>query len=244
MKTPSQTRSQPHYQSLRRQGIARASSALAVLAIPVVLASTAWLAPQALAASDSALTGHGENGLGIGGKLPRSIDLSELETRSLERFSELDSNSNGLIDAQEYTAGAKLRGGKHKRGHRGGHHRTDEADRGQRTEQKSALKAELFARLDTDNNGVLSDEEFAQARETRQALRKELHLQHRFEKMDRNGDEQLSLVEFQERLKTMRALDSDTDGTLTRAELRRGKEAHRSKRRQPQQDAERESTQG
>lgn len=215
----------------------RATSALAALALPLVIAGSAWLAPQALAASDS-----------TNDNLSRSIDLSELEARSLERFSELDTNNNGLIDTAEYATGAKAGGRQHKRGrrdsHRDSHHKPHQLDPTQRAEQQAAHKAELFARLDTDNNGVLSGDEFAQAREIRHALRKERHLQHRFEKLDDNGDTQLSLTEFQQRLEKMRALDTNNDGTLTRAELHAGKQAYRLQHRQHSQDANAESSQG
>ncbi len=216
-----------------KPGIARATSALAALALPVVIAGTAWFAPQALAASDS-----------TGDNLSRSIDLSELEARSLDRFSELDTNNNGLIDTAEYATDTKAGGRRHKRGHRDDHRKRHQLDPAERAEQQTAHKAELFARLDTDNNGVLSNDEFAQTREVHKALRKERHLQHRFEKLDDNGDTQLSLAEFQQRLEKMRALDTNNDGTLTRSELHAGKQAHRLKHRQRSQDADGESSQG
>ena len=77
-------------------------STLAALTLPVILAGAAWVGPQVLAAAQT----QDAAGLGIGGKLPRTIDLAELETRTAERFAELDSNNDGLVNEQEYASAA------------------------------------------------------------------------------------------------------------------------------------------
>lgn len=188
--------------------------ALGAFALPAVLASSLWLGPDAEA----------QNEPGQRHERPSfPLNLGELEARSLEHFARFDDNNDGLITAAEFAANAKqhFKGKRHRKG--GKHHkwpRHSEADR-------SAIKSELFALLDTDKNGELSDSEFARSREVRKTMHQQKRIEHQFAKLDANNDAQLTLAEFQHRLEKMRALDIDANGLISKEEMRAGREARK-----------------
>jgi hypothetical protein len=85
-----------------------------------------------------------------------------------------------------------------------------------------------FAKMDTDHDGYLTQDEIQKARDTRQHRRGDgkARMEERFKEIDANGDGQLSLDETQaksprlaERFST---LDTDQNGMLSKEELKRG----------------------
>jgi len=209
---------------------------LGAFALPAVLAGSIWLAPDVQAQNVANPAEKHER--------PRFLlDLAELEARSIERFSTIDSNSDGLLSADEFATNTPQhwRGKRHHKGgkhHRSGpHKKSSHHNRGDR----EAVQSEIFAQLDTDKNGELSDAEFARQREVRKALRHEKFIERRFTTLDANNDAQISLAEFQQRLEKVRALDADANGSISREELRAHRRAQKQVRREARSAARAQS---
>ena len=88
-------------------------------------------------------------------------------------------------------------------------------------------QGEWFAKVDSNGDGYLTQEEVRQARETRHQQRgdhKE-RLEERFKEADSNGDGQLSLDEAQAKMPRLAerftTLDADKNGMLSKDELKR-----------------------
>lgn len=171
------------------------------------------------------------------------IDLTALEQQQAERFTAADGNGDGLIDLAEFEAvdfkprqdrGKKR---KHKRAKRWQQQGSDTAaanaerragKRAEREERRAAMReamqAELFALLDTNDDGVLSDAEHAaQTRETRKSARRRAM----FKRLDTDQDQRLSRAELPSMVERLRAADADGDGTVTRQEMRSHRQAKR-----------------
>ena len=126
----------------------------------------------------------------------------------------------------------------------------DQADR-------DAKQAERFAKIDTDGDGYLTQDELAAARQTRHEARAERRENRRgrmIEKLDQDGDGVLSEEEFNARPdrgeagerghrrgkrgkrgkgghgKLLKDADTNGDGAVDRAELEAALEAHQAKR--------------
>ncbi len=145
----------------------------------------------------------------------RAIDLAEMQARGAERFAALDQNNDGLVSQQEYLEAMPVPG-MHRKPHHEGERRKGERHKETRHEES---EASVFAQLDTDGNGQLSEAEFEQRHMLRQR-HVQAHRQSRFEALDSNKDNSLSLEELQAKLEKMRSLDSDGDGLVTREEMR------------------------
>lgn len=207
-----------------KKSIRPALISLTTLALPVMMASSVWLATsvQAVQSTD--------------GNRPHRIDLAELEARTVQRFNELDSNNDGLVDAKEFAnAPEHAMGPRDRRQERNierhkEHHKERRLGRQPDATELAERNTALFTQLDTDNNGELSTSEFEQLRNARNQLRHQHRRERHFEHIDANSDAQLTLAEFQQRLEKMRALDTNADGSLSRAELQQGKKERRRER--------------
>ncbi len=103
------------------------------------------------------------------------VSIAEAETRSAERFAAIDADGDERISSAEFDD-ADLRRGVFKRG---GHHRgKPRRDGNGGKPDKAAMKEKLFARLDADEDGFLSQAEFGKPVERLRAL-------------DANGDGQV-----------------------------------------------------
>ena len=95
------------------------------------------------------------------------VSIAEAETRSAERFAAIDADGDERISLAEFDD-ADLRRGAFKRG---GHHRgKPRRDGNGGKPDKAAMKEKLFARLDADEDGFLSQAEFGKRVERLRAL--------------------------------------------------------------------------
>jgi Ca2+-binding EF-hand superfamily protein len=175
------------------------------------------------------------------------ISIAEARAAFDARFDALDADGDGVISRSEFMdapAAARHGGWAHhgKRGpgmrlhgRKGGEH-TLVADEGGNDERRDAweakraeLDAQVFARLDTDGDGQLSEDEFG-ARELREA-RREMVQERMFDRLDRDGSGTLSRAELGVWLNRLEAMDADADGTVTREEARAHRQARRGERR-------------
>lgn len=91
-----------------------------------------------------------------------------------------------------------------------------------RPDPKVALPA-LFKRLDANNDGRLSADEFAKLPDARRAQMRE----HMFRMLDKDGNGSLSREEFPPFVARLKALDKNGNGVVTRDELpRHGRRSH------------------
>ena len=86
-----------------------------------------------------------------------------------------------------------------------------------RSDMRSLVETEVFALLDADKDGAISDTEYAAAnkRENEQLARKRAM----FKKLDTNADGRLAQEEMPNPEKRLRALDTNNDGVVDRSEM-------------------------
>ncbi len=164
-------------------------------------------------------------------RFPISIDAAE--TRLQERLAALDTDGSETISLSEYEQADTPLTHRRKpmqRRHRGeGRARHDGARHVQHAERmqahREAMQAEVFAIMDSDGDGAISESEHAAAdrREVRSLAMKRTM----FKRLDEDADGLLQFSELSARLDKLRAADSDGDGQVTREEMR----AHRLERR-------------
>jgi Ca2+-binding EF-hand superfamily protein len=82
---------------------------------------------------------------------------------------------------------------------------------------------DLFAALDTDHNGQISQAEFAKAPEVMHTLMKK----QMFERMDTDHDGFIEKDEFMARFDKLSALDTNGDGKVSRDEMKAAHDANR-----------------
>jgi Ca2+-binding EF-hand superfamily protein len=148
-----------------------------------------------------------------------TVTQSEFDASRTARFDALDANDDGQLTREEMRAGRGERGEHGRRGHhrRGGHRgmhleRADANNDGNITrEEFLAGPSQMFARLDDNNDGVISADERPQRGE-RSERRGRRHA-------DANSDGQISQSEFAAMSASrFERLDSNDDGRVTREE--------------------------
>ena len=158
------------------------------------------------------------------------ISISEAEIKLNERFNELDVDDSETLTLAEFEAAAdkraddatKRRPGKYRMGRA---HRGMQGDSEELAAKREAFEEALFAAMDLDGNGELSEEEAS--KENRQAAKRSVRLTNRFEKLDSNVDGVIDRVEFSASLERLRAADVDANGEVTREEFRASMKARR-----------------
>ena len=155
------------------------------------------------------------------------IDLAEAQQRASERFASADENNDKYLDLAEFEAYEPQRGEGHpgpRHGKKGVHGRRGPGGerrgmKGPRSEQmRTAVRAEVFAILDSNGNGSIDQTEF-DAQDQRE-VRRTAFKRARFKMLDVSGDNRLSLDEASVRLAHLRAADADGDGKIDHAEMR------------------------
>jgi Ca2+-binding EF-hand superfamily protein len=151
-----------------------------------------------------------------------TVTQSEFDASRTARFDALDANDDGQLTREEMRAGRGERGGRghHRRGHhgmRGGLEGADANSDGSITrEEFLARPTQMFARLDDNNDGVISADERPQRRDRgeRQGRRQS----------DANNDGQISQSEFAAMgASRFERLDANDDGRVTREEADAGR---------------------
>ena len=141
------------------------------------------------------------------------VSIADLEARSAERFSAMDSDGDERISAAEFAAADLRRGAFLHRGH----HR-------KRWGGRAGLN---FDDIDADSDGSISREELDAAsragngdagKPDKAAMKEKL-----FARLDADQDGFLSQAEFGKPVERLRALDANGDGQVDRDERRSGR---------------------
>ncbi len=156
------------------------------------------------------------------------LDLKEFDARAAERFARADTNGDGNVSQDEFEAA--LPPDRHRDGanesdppSEPGHGRPwGKVKPGEIAEQEAAV----FAALDTNGNGQIERDEFS-LRKVHEEVRSNRQ-KAAFTHLDKNSDGILTKAEMSVPGDRLRALDTDQDGTVTRAEARAYRRANHS----------------
>ena len=158
------------------------------------------------------------------------IDLEQVEARSAAHFRALDANSNGEVDLTEFEA-APIPNNGYKRLHQdkrrtqGAHHKRAKARHHSTNSRatRESVQRELFDLLDQNNSGRLNADEFANGDST---VRKRARQRATFKHLDADQNGVLVPSEMPTRGKRLRRADKNSDGKVTRRELRTLRATH------------------
>lgn len=155
----------------------------------------------------------------------KKLSRDEMPGRLGQAFDRLDTNHDGFVDEEEWSAMRRGFGG----GGPGGGPRTGEnltkfldgnAD-GKVSREEFARMVSLFDALDKDHNGELSTEElngfFRAVNEAQAQTTGGVDVQQLFEKFDKNKDGKITAEEMAND-RTFKSLDLNKDGEINRAE--------------------------
>ena len=149
------------------------------------------------------------------------LSVAEMQARGDSVFAEADSNGDGLISMDEFTAvrgEAEMSGRRHGPGMRGPQQRHHERAWGNGAERRGDMEDEMFSQLDVNEDGMLSRDEFGW--ENLHEAREALMARRMFSHLDQDGDGVLTREEFPNQ--RLLNLDTDGDGEITREELHHG----------------------
>jgi Ca2+-binding EF-hand superfamily protein len=98
-----------------------------------------------------------------------------------------------------------------------------------RKDMRAQVELEMFALLDADKDGTISDAEYkaANKRENKHLARKRVM----FKLLDTNADGRLAQEEMPNSEKILRALDTNSDGVVDRAEMSKLREQRKAAQR-------------
>ncbi|MCR9260079.1 MAG: EF-hand domain-containing protein [Pseudomonadaceae bacterium] len=164
------------------------------------------------------------------------ISIAEVESKTAERFAKIDTDKSGSVDMTEFEQARPSRDqkqGAHRARHADGRksgHSMKGRQGGERHAQRQALREaagdEMFALMDTDGDGVISQEEHnsADSRKNRALA----HKRAMFKQLDKDQDALLTLEEMPNPAERLRQVDTDNDGIVTRAEMHAARALRRS----------------
>ncbi|MBA4165136.1 MAG: hypothetical protein C0510_11010 [Erythrobacter sp.] len=192
------------------------------------------IAVLALGASAIALADHHGGDKGPDADGDGVITLKEVTAHSTERFKRMDTDGNGVIDAADHAerkAGHFARidadgNGEVSKAEMEAAHEARRAERAERSEQRHDA---MFAWLDTDKSGGVSESEFAAMQGMREGHGKmdgkmrgghgEGRGMHMLKMADSNGDGAVTRAEFDAAVAAHFAkMDKDGSGSLSREE--------------------------
>ena len=160
------------------------------------------------------------------------ISIADVEARANAKFTEADSNTDGLLSSEEFAQlrlerpGAKSRGPLEKRNGKAG--KGGPLNRQRAAEQKqirAAAAKEMFKLLDTNADGVIDADEYTGANSRK--LRRKAHKRAAFAQLDINNDGFLAPNEMPSPVRRLKQLDTNRDGRVSKREMRKGIRAQR-----------------
>jgi Ca2+-binding EF-hand superfamily protein len=190
------------------------------------LSLTALILGSGLALAGSVLAGtggadcHGGKGIDRMGQLDTNKDgkvsLAELVASKQSWLSKLDSNKDGVATQAELDAGMQARRTEHINELFA---EQDTNKDGRISREESRLPARWFTRVDANNDGNLTPEEFTQRPARPDAAHAEGH-HGKVSEMDANSDGKIDAAEVKSAAERMlKRLDKNGDGTLDATEL-------------------------
>lgn len=174
------------------------------------------------------------------------INLSEVEQQADQRFTEADTDQDGLLSRTEFVAAKLLRGNNEYRG-RGDKKRrygkmndalTPEERETRRQNQRARLaqefpehaarqqeirstaELELFKLMDDNGDSQLNADEFTKP--GKRLLRRQARQTATFNVLDSNADGFLARNEMPDPVARLRRLDANEDGVVSKREMRKG----------------------
>jgi len=212
-----------------RQSLRSLAAAFALAAGAAALAATATTPPAPPAPGSPPSDG------------PKPVVIKDVQAREDAAFKAADTNGDGKVSLDEFMAmkrpdgghgmGGPMMGGHGMWGHgftMGDSGAMKGGDCGKKgwmptADERTKFQNRLFDAMDTDHNGQLSRDEFAQGRDAAKTVMRQAF----FERLDANHDGYLSRSEWPSFAARLQQADTNHDGVVTPDEMRAAHDAAR-----------------